>query len=577
MNYTRIISAVMTTPWAIRREKLYVIADLVLKRAYGVEMSQDEIALIAEPSRPPYLIECGARADDSELRILPAEFHAGAVPYGSSDGKDDSDTWDGGAARDRLAKWASSDGSGDKDKMDWAKYRRGFGWYDAENAENFGSYKLPHHDIEGAKFVVVWGGVRAAMSALLGSRGGADIPAGDRKAVYNHLAKHYKEFDKEPPDFHSEGFIIHPFAKIQDQCDCMCDACMSGNCADCSHDGCTCAGCEMEQAKAKAKGKAQGDQPCECPCDPCIAGDCEDCDHEGCDCEGCTCPAAVEQQDEHERKAKRAKSALLATNGGTVSRSSAPVIAVLPLFGTIAHRMGMFSDMSGGTSTERFQQYLRSAVGDPTVKSIVIDIDSPGGTVNGVPELADEIYQARDVKPVVAIANSQAASAAYYLASQASDVVAIPSGEVGSIGVFAAHEDISKAAENQGVKVSLISAGKYKTEANPFEPLSEEARAALQDKVNNFYDMFVNAVARGRNTSPDAVRNGMGQGRMLQAEQARRTGMVDRVATFDRTLKRLGAKMKPPQPTPDRLKQGATPIPAHVLKLRRLRREMDLY
>jgi signal peptide peptidase SppA len=546
MKYAHILSQVFNTPWAIREEKLRAITTLLLLRAGGEEVPDYQIGMISEPPRHPYLIECGSAGIDGDLRILPADFHVGAVPYGSSDGKDDSDTWDGAAARDRLAKWASSDGSGDKDKMDWAKYRRGFGWYDAENAENFGSYKLPHHDIEGGKFVVVWGGVRAAMSALLGSRGGADIPAGDRKAVYNHLAKHYKEFDKEPPDFHSEGFITHPFAKIADM--------------------------------AETKGKAQGDQPCECPCDPCIAGDCEDCDHEGCDCEGCTCPAAVEQQDEEqERKAKRAKSALLATNGGTVSRSSAPVIAVLPLFGTIAHRMGMFSDMSGGTSTEKFQQYLRSAVGDPTVKSIVIDIDSPGGTVNGVPELADEIYQARDVKPVVAVANSQAASAAYYLASQASDIVAIPSGEVGSIGVFAAHEDISKAAENQGVKVSLISAGKYKTEANPFEPLSEEARAALQDKVNNFYDMFVNAVARGRNTSPDAVRNGMGQGRMLQAEPARRAGMVDRVATFDRTLKRLGAKMKPPQPTPDRLKQGAPPIPAHVLKLRRLRRVMELY
>ena len=538
MKYGHILSAVVTTPWAIRREKMNAIARLLLERADGGEVSEDEIALIAERSRPPYLIECGDPQDDGELRILPAEFHSGAVPYSPSSGKDESGSWDGDAARNRLAKWASSDGSGDKDKMDWAKYRQGFAWYDAENADQFGSYKLPHHDIQGSKLVVVWGGVTAAMSALLGGRGGTNIPSGDRRAVYNHLAKHYKQFDKEPPDYHEEAFIVHPF--------------MQGY-----------------------------DEPCECPCDPCIAGDCEECDHEGCDCDGCTCESAAEKRDQEEQEKKGKRAALMENGSSSVSRSSAPVIAVLPLFGTIAHRMGMMSDFSGGTSMERFSQYLRSAVGDPTVKSIVMDIDSPGGTVNGVPELADEIYQARAVKPVVAVANSQAASAAYYLASQASDIVAIPSGEVGSIGVFAAHEDLSKALESRGSKVSLISAGKYKTEGNPFEPLNEDAKAAIQDKVNHFYDMFVNAVARGRNTTPDAVRNGYGQGRMLNAEPARRAGMVDRVATWDRTLKRLGAKGKPAPPTPDRMKQDAgLQLPARtqrLLRLQQMYRELDLY
>jgi signal peptide peptidase SppA len=528
MKYEHILMAVANSAWAIREEKLAAIVAFVALRAGGGEVSDKDVLMVMERPRKPYLIECGQpRGEDGEPRILPA-FNTGAIPYGSSDGKDESDSWDGAAARDRLAKWASSDGSGDKDKMDWAKYRRGFGWYDSDNAENFGSYKLPHHDIEGGKFVVVWGGVKAAMAALLGSRGGADIPAGDRKAVYNHLAKHYKEFDKEPPDYHEEAFIVHPFM--------------------------------------------QGDQPCECPCDPCIAGDCEDCDHEPCDCDGCTCPQHIDDEDEGEGARK---SKALGSNG-TVSRSSAPVIAVLPLFGTIAHRMGMFSDMSGGTSTERFQQYLNSAVNDPTVKSIVIDIDSPGGTVNGVPELADQIYDARQAKPIVAIANSQAASAAYFLASQASDVVSIPSGEVGSIGVYAAHLDLSKALENEGVKHTLISAGKYKVEGNPFEPLTAEAKQSMQEKVNNYHDMFVNAVARGRNTTSDKVRNGFGEGRMLQADQARRAGMVDRVATFDRTLKRLGAKAKATRPMPDSMKQAAPQLPAHVLKMRRLALELDL-
>lgn len=229
------------------------------------------------------------------------------------------------------------------------------------------------------------------------------------------------------------------------------------------------------------------------------------------------------------------------------SGSKAGQVAVLPISGTISHRMGMMSEISGGTSTERFTQWLRAAVNDPTVKAIVLDINSPGGTVDGVPELADEIYNANKVKPVTAVANSQAASAAYWLGSQAKEFVVIPSGEAGSIGVFGAHEDMSQALANAGVKVSLISAGKYKTEGNPFEPLSEEARGALQDSVNGYYDMFTKAVARGRNTDPQSVKDGFGQGRMVPANKAVKMGMADRVATMDQTLARLGAKTPMPQ------------------------------
>lgn len=224
------------------------------------------------------------------------------------------------------------------------------------------------------------------------------------------------------------------------------------------------------------------------------------------------------------------------------SRSRAGAIAVLPLTGTISHRMGMMSEMSGGTSTEKFSGWLKAAIADPNVKAIVIDADSPGGSVDGVPELAAEVANAKASKPVIAQVNAMAASAAYWIVSQASEIVVTPSGEVGSIGVFAAHEDISKAAEMQGVKVSLVSAGKYKTEANPFEPLSSEARQALQSQVNEFYGMFTKAVAKGRNTTPSAVQNGFGEGRMVSAQQAVKEGMADRVATMDQTLSRLGAR-----------------------------------
>ena len=113
---------------------------------------------------------------------------------------DEARSWDGDAARRRLARWASSDGSGDKDKMDWTKYARGFTYYDSEERENFGAYKLPHHDIINGRFVTVWTGVRAAMGALMGARGGVDIPANEEGRAYAHLANHYRQFQRDPPE-----------------------------------------------------------------------------------------------------------------------------------------------------------------------------------------------------------------------------------------------------------------------------------------------------------------------------------------------------------------------------------------
>lgn len=147
----------------------------------------------------------------------------------------------------------------------------------------------------------------------------------------------------------------------------------------------------------------------------------------------------------------------------------------------------------------------------------------------------------------MAIANHLAASAAYWIGSAADELVVTPSGEVGAIGVFAAHEDISKSLEMEGIAISLISAGKYKTEGNPYEPLSDEARAAIQAEVDGYYDMFVKAVARNRGVKPADVRGGFGEGRVVRAQQAVSLGMADRIATLDETIERLqrGSARKP--------------------------------
>ena len=211
-------------------------------------------------------------------------------------------------------------------------------------------------------------------------------------------------------------------------------------------------------------------------------------------------------------------------------------VAVLPLVGTIIPRGGMFSEASGAVSVQSFTVKFREALRDPDVGSIVIDVDSPGGQVGGVEELSSEIFQARGQKPITAVVNTLAASAAYWIATAADELVITPSGQAGSIGVFLIHEDLSAALESEGVKVNLISAGKFKTEGNPFEPLSDEARAAMQEMVDSYYDLFVKAIARNRGVKAADVRSGFGEGRVVGAKQAVDLGMADRIGTFGEVM-----------------------------------------
>jgi signal peptide peptidase SppA len=224
----------------------------------------------------------------------------------------------------------------------------------------------------------------------------------------------------------------------------------------------------------------------------------------------------------------------------TPGQRQSGAVAVLPLFGVISQRVNLMSDISGGTSIERFTAAFRQLVSDSSVKAIVLDVDSPGGAVYGVDELSQEIFKARGTKPIVAVANSFAASAAYYIASAADEVVITPSGEVGSIGTVMVHIEESKWLEKEGFGVRMLYAGKYKTEGNPYEPMTDEAAAAFQGRIDEYYDAFVKAVARNRGTAVATVKSDYGQGRVLGAKAALAAGMVDRIATLDQTIKRLG-------------------------------------
>jgi len=249
--------------------------------------------------------------------------------------------------------------------------------------------------------------------------------------------------------------------------------------------------------------------------------------------------------DKFARAARREQLAAAGGNG----------IAVLPLYGVVTQRGNQVDDVSGpgSVSTQRFASILRDAIADPAVGGILIDIDSPGGSVYGVAELADEIIAARAQKPVVAIANSLAASAAYWIGASCSEMYVTPGGEVGSIGVWQAHFDYSEALARDGVKPTLISAGKYKVEGNPYAPLNSDAQSFMQSRVDDYYAAFTKAVAKGRNIPISQVRSGMGEGRVLGADAALAQNMVDGISTFGDVVRKMQRDLKSSKPKTNRL------------------------
>ncbi len=216
-------------------------------------------------------------------------------------------------------------------------------------------------------------------------------------------------------------------------------------------------------------------------------------------------------------------------------------VAVLPIMGTLAFRVDMLEDASGGTSTEQIGRQFDTLLKDDSVGCILLNVHSPGGEGFGITELANKIFQARGVKPVYSICNAEMASAALWLGLAAQEVSITPSGWIGSLGVYLCHTDVSKQNEELGQQVTYISAGKYKTEMAAEAPLSDEARAYYQGLVDEIYGGFVADLARFRGTTQTNVRDNYGQGRMMKASAALKCGMVDRIETFDDCIARLAA------------------------------------
>ncbi len=228
-----------------------------------------------------------------------------------------------------------------------------------------------------------------------------------------------------------------------------------------------------------------------------------------------------------------------AMNAPRTKAKQAGQVAVLSLFGMLERVQSFVGYLSGGTATSDFGKMFDQALADPAVSSILILVDSPGGTVPGTPELADKIYAARSKKPIIAIADSLCASAAYWIGSAASQLYVTPSGEVGSIGCFSIHMDYSKMLAEDGIKPTIFQAPEFKAEFNPYQPLSDAAKQTEQASVERVYSEFVAAVARNRGVSMAKVKSDFGQGRVVDAKTAVTAGMVDGIMTADQLSRQM--------------------------------------
>ena len=240
---------------------------------------------------------------------------------------------------------------------------------------------------------------------------------------------------------------------------------------------------------------------------------------------------AFDQEQENERRAQRPGA----------STGKAGSVAVINIFGVINQRAS--GDLSTETaSTEKISAAIRRAIDNPRVSRVVLNVDSPGGSVYGVSELGAEILKLRGSKPIIGQANSLMASAAYWIGSACDELVCTPGGEIGSIGVYGTHQDWSKAYEELGVRFTLVKAGKFKAEGVDFAPLGDEATAYMQKRVDEYYGQFVRSVAKGRGVPESQVRNGFGEGRVVGAAEGVKLKMADRVGTLADTLARHGVK-----------------------------------
>lgn len=207
-------------------------------------------------------------------------------------------------------------------------------------------------------------------------------------------------------------------------------------------------------------------------------------------------------------------------------------VAVLEMRGRMSKQQ---ASMGESASTVALRQAIRAAAANPDVGSILMVIDSPGGTVAGTKELADDVAAAAGKKPVIALIEDIGASAAYWVASQATQILAQATAAVGSIGTYGVVVDSSRAAANEGYEVHVIRAGNHKGAGTPGAPITQEQLDQFQAEVDALNEFFVAGVASGRELSAEQVK-ALATGQVWIGQQAQAVGLIDGIATFDQAL-----------------------------------------
>lgn len=249
-------------------------------------------------------------------------------------------------------------------------------------------------------------------------------------------------------------------------------------------------------------------------------------------------------------------------------------IAIIPVVGTLVRRTIGLEAQSGLMSYGLIAERLDAALQDNAVKAILLDIDSPGGEAGGVFDLADKIFAARKVKPIWAVANDEAFSAAYAIAAAADRIYLSRTGGVGSIGVIAVHLDQSVAEADAGLKYTAIYAGEHKNDLSPHEPLSDPARAQLQMEVDRVYALFTETVARMRGLELAAIKET--EAALYFGEQSVAAGLADRIGTMGDALSDLTKKIaRPSSLTTRTLKRKETPMTENIQPTEDMDPEME--
>ncbi len=219
-------------------------------------------------------------------------------------------------------------------------------------------------------------------------------------------------------------------------------------------------------------------------------------------------------------------------------------VAVIECNGPITDRCTWFSMYYGSATIEGMQAQFRAALNDPAIKTIVFRVRTPGGTISMVPEFADEIFAARDLKTIIAVSDDCIASAGTWLFRNCSKVIVPKSGQIGSIGTYFLHQDVSAMLEKIGIKLTFIFAGENKVEGNPYEALSDKAREHFQEQADMIFGWFNTSVARAAGVSVKDVLANFGQGRMFYGQTAVKIGLADQVGTFDSVIGRLQGRKR---------------------------------